>query len=186
MSAPISFQRQLWVRFSPVLGCDLAGVGMWSCRCFKRCDLTGAGVRRDRCDLGLGPILGAMSRCFWCDLLVVSLFLSFSSIFLGYNSFQGKIEPEIILCPKCLILRSTWNTNSVWPNFQYLPNRAAGVKAFLEMLWSQNKRSLRKLKKALNPNVVRSVMDPQYINLCWSHVFFSFILFYKSYFLLLP
>ena len=140
MAASMSFQRRLWMRFSPVLRCDLAGAGMWSRWCFKRHDLADVGVRRDWCNLGLGPVLGATSQCFWCDLLAISL--SLSSIFLGCNSFEGKIEPEIILRPKCLILRSMWNTNSVWPNFQYLPNRAAGVKAFPEMLWSQNKCSL--------------------------------------------
>ena len=59
--------------------------------------------------------VGADARCdetvFWCDLLALSL--SLSSIFLGCNSFEGKIEPEIILRLKCLILQLTWNTNSV-------------------------------------------------------------------------
>ena len=34
--------RRLWVCFSLVLGCDLAGAGMRSRRCYRRCDLAGA------------------------------------------------------------------------------------------------------------------------------------------------
>ena len=71
------------------------------------------------------------------------------------NSFEGKIELEMVLHSKPLILQSTRNINSVWPNFQYLPNTHAGVKAFLEILWSQNKCSLNykiqiRLKGKLN------------------------------------
>ena len=35
------------------------------------------------------------------------LFLSLSSIFLGCNSFEGKIKPEMVLHPSSLILQST-------------------------------------------------------------------------------
>ena len=38
-------------------GCDLTGVGVRSRWCFRRHNLVGAGVRRDRCDLGLGAVV---------------------------------------------------------------------------------------------------------------------------------
>ena len=41
------------------------------------------------------------------------LFLSLSSIFLGCNSFEGKINPEMVLHPLSLILQLTQKTNSV-------------------------------------------------------------------------
>ena len=37
---------------------------------------------------------------------------------------------------------------------------------------------IKKTKKALISNIFGLVMDPQHINLCRSHIFFSFILFY--------
>ena len=59
---------------------------------------------------------------------------SFERVCERCNSFEGKIKPELVLRLKCLILQSTKNTNSVWPNFQYLPNTHAGVKALPKIL----------------------------------------------------
>ena len=73
------------------------------------CDLAGAGVRRDQCNLGLGAVVqsgvasGAISSyCF-----------SLSSIFLGWKSFKGKIKPEMVLQVRSLILQSTRKMISV-------------------------------------------------------------------------
>ena len=74
------------------------------------------------------------------SLLFLSLDLS--SIFLGCNWFEGKIELEMVLCQKRVILRSTRKLISVWPNFLCLPNTQRGVKWFLETLFSQNKCTL--------------------------------------------
>ena len=126
------------------------GLGWWRSRWRRQwasngdymCDLAGVGVRRDRCDLGLGLVLGA-TRPMLLVRFPYCFSLSLSSIFLGWKSFEGKMKPEMDLHPKCLILQSTQNINSVWPNFQYLPNTHTSVKAFPEILWSQNKRNLR-------------------------------------------
>ena len=73
------------------------------------CDLAGAGVRRDRCDLGLGAVVrsrvafGAISSCCF----------SLSSIFLGWKSFEGKIKPEMVLRVRRVILQSTRKLISV-------------------------------------------------------------------------
>ena len=59
--------------------------------CFKQRDLASARVQQDRCDLGLGAVVqsgvasGAQSSCCF----------SLSSIFLGWKSFEGKIQLEI-------------------------------------------------------------------------------------------
>ena len=61
----------------------------------SRCDLAGAGVQR--------------AGAWMCDLLW--LFLSLSSIFMGCNSFEGKIRPEMVLHHRGLILQSTQKIN---------------------------------------------------------------------------
>ena len=73
-----------------------------SWQCDLGCDLGDAGVRRDQCDLGLGR---------WCDLGWCRDLTDAgcdktdaSSIFLGCNSFESKIKPEMVLHPLSLIL----------------------------------------------------------------------------------
>ena len=46
------------------MGAFFASAGVQSRRCFRRHDLVSAGVRRDRCNLGLGSVLGVTSQCF--------------------------------------------------------------------------------------------------------------------------
>ena len=96
-----------------ILGCDLANAGMRSRWCYRRRDLAGAGVQRDRCDLGLGSVLGCNETNAWCDLFLLFLSLSLSSIFLGWISFEGKIKLEMVLRVRQGILRSTQKMNSV-------------------------------------------------------------------------
>ena len=90
---------------------------------------------------GVGAGVGCDETCFWCDLLAVSL--SLSSIFLGWKSFEGKIKPKNEFWVRQGILQSTRKMNSVWPNFLELPNTHVYEKAFPEIVWSQNKRSLK-------------------------------------------
>ena len=123
----------------------------------------GLGCVKDEIDFGWIDLGWWRSRwrCRWassgdygCDLADVGcdetgasgvislLFLFLSFIFLGCNSFEGKIKPEMVLRLSSIILQSTQKTNSVWSNFLYLPNTHTGVKAFPKMVWSKNKHGL--------------------------------------------
>ena len=97
--------------------------------------------------LSNGAIWG-WGRC-WVrrDMLLVRspccFSLSLSSIFLGWKSFEGKIKPKNEFWVRQGILQSTRKMNSVWPNFLELPNTHVYGEAFPEIVWSQNKRSLK-------------------------------------------
>ena len=83
----------------------------------NRCDLS-ANEPLLGCDLG-GALGGAISVVLGCDetgafgAMGSLLFLSLSSIFLGWKSFEGKIKPELVLRVKRVILRSTRKLISV-------------------------------------------------------------------------
>ena len=99
------------------MGAFFAGVGVLSCRCWDVISSVLQAVRSHRCWGATRPMrsgVGVGTGCGELMLLVQSpCCFSLSSIFLGCNSFEGKIEHDIMLCPKCLILWSTRNTNSV-------------------------------------------------------------------------
>ena len=78
-------------------------------RIVYECDLAGARVRRDRCNLGLGAVV--QSRV--ASSAISSYYFSLFSIFLGWKSFEGKIKPKMVLRPKQCILQSTQKMNSV-------------------------------------------------------------------------
>ena len=73
------------------------------------CDLAGVGVQRDRCDLGLGAVV--RSRVAFSA--ISSCCFSLSSIFLGWKSFEGKIETKIDFRLGRGILQSTRKLISV-------------------------------------------------------------------------
>ena len=85
------------------------------------------------------PVLGCDEPMLGCA--ISSGYFSLSSIFLGCNSFEGKIKPEMVLHQRGLILWSTQKINFSWPNFQYVPNIERGVKGFPEIVFRRNKRS---------------------------------------------
>ena len=92
-------------------------------------------------------VLGCDEQVLGCDEPVLGCAISFgcfslSSIFLGCNSFEGRIRPKMILHERGLIVQSTQKINFNWPNFQYIPNTERGVKGFPEIIFSRNKRSL--------------------------------------------
>ena len=112
---------------------------------------SGLGGSADGCDLAgvsggaISPVLGATRPCFWCDLLVVflSLSLSLSSIFLGWNSFEGKIQTEMVLQGQKAYFAVNGNDFLFDPIFLAHPNNRIYGKAFPEVIWSQNKHSLK-------------------------------------------
>ena len=56
--------------------------------------------------------------------------------------FEVKMRTEIFLRLGSLILRSTLKIFSIWHNFPVQPNSIFYEKAFLKLVWSQNKHSL--------------------------------------------
>ena len=56
--------------------------------------------------------------------------------------FEVKMRTEIFLRLGSLILRSTLKIFSIWHNFSVQPNSIFYEKAFLKLVWSQNKHSL--------------------------------------------
>ena len=64
--------------------------------------------------------------------------------------FEVKITTENIFRPIALVLRSTLKTFLVWPNFPDQPNSLFYEKAFLKLIWSQNKHSLIYTNKGKN------------------------------------
>ena len=56
--------------------------------------------------------------------------------------FEVKMRTEMVFCLAPFILRSTLKIISVWPNFSDRPNSLFYGKAFLNLVWSQNKHSL--------------------------------------------
>ena len=97
---------------SPVLGCDLAGISSDA----------------------ISPVLGATRPCFWCDLLAVSLSLSLSSIFLGRNSFEGKIQTEMVLQGQRAYFTVNGNDFPFDPIFLAHPNTRLYGKAFPKVI----------------------------------------------------
>ena len=97
---------------SPMLGHDLAGV-------------SGGAI---------SPVLGATRPCFWCDLLAVSLSLSLSFIFLGRNSFEGKIQTEMVLQGQGTYFTVNENDFPFDPIFLAHPNTRIYGKVFLEVI----------------------------------------------------
>ena len=77
-------------------------------------------------DLSLGAI--SLSLCAWVR-----------------KWFEVKIFTSNHFRPISLILQSTLKIFSVWPNFPDQPNSLFFGKAFLNLVWSQNKRSLTAL-----------------------------------------
>ena len=98
----------------------------------------GLGGGADGCDLAgvsgstISPVLGATRPCFWCDLLVISL--SLSSIFLGRNSFEGKIQTEMVLQGQRAYFTVNGNDFSFDQIFLVHPNTRIYGKAFPEVI----------------------------------------------------
>ena len=61
---------------------------------------------------------------------------------LRWKMFEVKMRTEMVFRPTSLILRSTLKIFSVWPSFPNQPNSLFYGKAFLNLVWSQNKHSL--------------------------------------------
>ena len=101
-------------------GCDLAGARMRSRRYFRRRDLADAG-----CD---ETVLLVRSPCCF------SLSLSLSSIFLGRNSFEGKIQTEMVLQGQRAYFTVNGNDFPFDPIFLAHPNIRIYGKAFLEVI----------------------------------------------------
>ena len=64
----------------------------------------------------ISPVLGCDEQVLGCDEPVLGCAISFgcfslSSIFLGCNSFEGKIRPKMILHERGLIVQSTQKIN---------------------------------------------------------------------------
>ena len=97
-------------------GCDLAGAGTRSHRCFTRRNLAGAG-----CD---ETVLLVRSPCRF----------SLSSIFLGRNSFEGKIQTEIVLQGQRAYFTVNGNDFPFDPIFLAHPNTRIYGKAFPEVI----------------------------------------------------
>ena len=97
---------------SPVLGCDPA------------CVSGGA----------ISLVLGVTRPCFWCDLLAVSLSLSLSSIFLGRNSFESKIQTEMVLQGQRAYFKVNGNGFPFDPIFLAHPNTRIYRKSFSEVI----------------------------------------------------
>ena len=104
-----------WVRFhrcwgatrEPMMGCDEPVLG---------CDEPVLGCNLDGASGGaISAMLGCDEPVLGCDEtgasgamgILLSLFLSLSLIFLRWKSFEGKIEPELVLWAKRVIFKST-------------------------------------------------------------------------------
>ena len=122
------------------LGC-LAGA--WSGQCV---DVIGAWLGWP--ELGWGEAWSGFCGCARARALSLcvctSMRLWVPSFFARLRKwFKVKITIENIFCPIALVLRSTLKTFSVWPNFPDQLNSLFYGKAFLKLVWSQNKHSLK-------------------------------------------
>ena len=107
---------------------------MRSQRCFRRRDLTSAGVWWDRCDLGLGAMVWSGVVCASSSLALLSLLALSLSLRVSESGNDLKVKcvcNSFSSCGGRILQSMKWF--SVWPNFPCTTKHTVGCKLFSQI-----------------------------------------------------